>query len=432
MSFLTSFFKRDPATPEVKGLSISRGMPDASGFILRPQISDADADTERLQEVMKTNELVYACLNIKAQSARDPRLTVEVLNSDGEYAALPTHPLQSLMRSPNERMTEGDLLTAAIISWDTTSPRLFFAEKEYQRSLLVGLHPLNPALMTPIRSGVNRVLTGWRWGSGGAAIEYKLEELLIRSAPGWYQPAPLVAALGSIGSDTGQTDYVRDFFANGGMPSTYIKDSSRVLTNAQRDEVRAKWRATYGNRSGGQHDIAVLDMHQDLGKIGAGLDELDSESLRMITESRICMVLGVPPLIVYAYAGLMKSTYSNLKEAWSGFWDSTMSPTLKEWRDFWALSLLPEFEDRDDIRSEKVRLRYDLSQVAALQDDVDAVQNRSVKAYTAGIITLNEARQKIGEKPDPTPAGDEYRKAAAPVAAPVKPDNEEDNNGTDN
>lgn len=422
MSLFSSFFKRDPAPPEVKGLSISRGMPDSSGFILRPQINDVDTDTAALQDVMRTNELVYACLNIKAQSARDPRLTVEVRNADNEYAALPTHPLQSLMRSPNERMTEGDLLTAAIISWDTTSPRLFFAEKEYQRSLLVGLHPLNPALMTPIRSGVNRVLTGWRWGSGGEAIDYKLEELLIRSAPGWYQPSPLVAALGSIESDTGQTDYVRDFFANGGMPSVYIKDDERMLNQPQRDQARAIFAATYSNRGGGQHSVLVLDKSQSVGKIGAGLDELDSESLRMITESRICMVLGVPPLIVYAYAGLMKATYSNLKEAWAGFWDATMSPTLKEWRDFWALTLLPEFEDRADIRSEKVRLRYDLSQVAALQDDVDAVQTRSVKAYTAGIITLNEARQKIGEKPDPTPAGDEYRKAAPPQAPQTAPD----------
>lgn len=426
MSLLSNFFKRDPAIPEVKGLSISHGMPDATGFILRPQNPDADADTAGLQDVMKTNELVYACLNIKAQSARDPRLTVEVRNADNEYEALPTHPLQSLMRSPNERMTEGDLLTAAIVSWDTTSPRLFFAEKEYQRSLLVGLHPLNPALMTPIRSGVNRVLTGWRWGSGGESIDYKIEELLIRSAPGWYQPSPLVAALGSIESDTGQTDYVRDFFANGGMPSVYIKDEERMLNQPQRDQARAIFAATYSNRGGGQHSVLVLDKSQSVGKIGAGLDELDSESLRMITESRICMVLGVPPLIVYAYAGLMRSTYSNLREAWSGFWDATMSPTLKEWRDFWALTLLPEFEDRADIRSEKVRLRYDLSQVAALQDDVDAVQARAVKAYTAGIVTLNEARVKIGEKPDPTPAGDMYRRAAAPVAAPVRPDTEED------
>lgn len=408
MSFLTSFFKRE------KSLTISHA-PDASGFIPMPMHDDLEADAAALQQIMQTNELVFACLNIKAQAARDPHLVVEQRRGqNSEYKIVENHPLANLMRSPNERMTEGDLLTAAMVSWDTTAPRRLFAEKEYMRSLLVGLHPLNPAMMSPIRSGAGQSISGWRWGTGGNTVDYKIDELLIRSAPSWYQPAPLVAALGSISADTGQTDYVRSFLANGGSPSIYLKDTSRIMTTPMRDEIRARWRATYRNQSR-QHDIGVLDMTQDIIKIGAGLDEIDNDILRQISESRICMVLGVPPLIVYAYVGLIRATYSNLKEAWAGFWDATMSPTLREWRDFWALSLLPEFEERGDIQSDRVRLRYDMSQVAALQDDVDALQTRTVKSYTAGLLTLNEARSKIGEKPDPTPAGDEYRKAVAPV-----------------
>ena len=41
------------------------------------------------------------------------------------------------------------------------------------------------------------------------------------------------------------------------------------------------------------------------------------------------MAFGVPPLIVYAYVGLLRATYSNLKEAWSSFWDASMKSRVQ-------------------------------------------------------------------------------------------------------
>ena len=405
MNFLQAFFGRET---DSKALTITHDHArDSDGFIRLPQAGELDRHTGSLQTIMHDNELVYACLSIKAQAARDPRLVVERRKNQasGDYTPLPDHPLRRLMASPNAKMTEGDLIVSALISWDTTSPRRFFAEKEYRRGLLVGLHPLNPACMEPRYSTTTRALIGYRWRDGGDAIDYSLDDLLIRAAPAWYAPAPLIAALGSIDADSSQTQYIRSFLTNGGMPSVYLKDTQRTLNTQQRDEIRQRWRATYRNQSQ-RHDIGVLDMFQDVIKLGSGINELDNDTLRQVAESRICMVLGVPPLIVYAYVGLMRSTYSNLKEAWSGFWDATMSPSLREWRDFWSHSLLPEFEEVRDIQSERIRLRYDLSQVAALQDDVDAVQTRATKAYTSGLITRNEGRTAVGYAPDPD--GDTY------------------------
>lgn len=409
MSLLTSFFKREPR--QAKGV-----MTSFSNLGIVPGYGAKHVtrtDTASLQRTMTINELVFACLQVKAVAMMDPRLIVEK-KVGGEYVEQPDHPVRALLMSPNPEMSESDLMAAALISWDTTNPRLFFCEIEREGLLPIALWPLDPSRMQPKR-GHDRSIIGYNFVCDDGSLEFfALDELLIRRAPAWYKPSPSVVVARSVESDQGQTDYVRDFFANGGMPSVFIKDTSRSLNQPQRDQARQAWQQIYSNISGGQHGIGVLDMHQDVIKIGAGLDELDSESLRMISESRICMAFGVPPLIVYAYVGLMRSTYSNLKEAWASFWDATMSPALKEWRDFWVRSLLMLYEDPKDVRTEVYRLRYDLSQVAALQDDVDAVQTRSVKAYTAGLLTLNEARQKIGEKPDPTPLGDEYRKAVAP------------------
>ena len=186
---------------------------------------------------------------IKAQSARDPRLIVQSQTSDGEYEEAQGHPFRPLLMHPNPLQTEGDFMSSAIVSWDTSNPRRFYCEKEYTNGLLTALYPLNPACMTPLyaKSG-QRDLIGYSWRDGQDKRDYSLDDLLIRAAPAWYDPPPLVAALGSVGADTAQTQTIGTYFANGGIPPLFLK-YSMALNDTQRDDIRAKWRSIYG---GGQ------------------------------------------------------------------------------------------------------------------------------------------------------------------------------------
>ena len=406
-----------------KGLTISRsGTLEPGGFVTevrryrRP--SAPYAETADLQEAQLRNELVYACLAIKASTAQDPRLVVQRQVSRGgktTYEEVPNHPLRQLLV-----MSEADLMKAAIISWDVSNPRRAYFEKLYDGALLVGLNPLNPACMHPDYSRTTRELIGYTYRDGTQHRAYNLDELVVRTAPAWYDPPPLIAALGSVESDTSQTDYIRAFFENGGVPAGFLK-YAMPLNDSQREEIRVKWLSRYGNALGRQHDVGVLDANADYQEIGAPLDKLSSQTLRSVAESRICMVFGVPPLIVYAYVGLLRATYSNLSEAWAGFWDATMSPAFKDWRIFWTRALLPEFEEARDIRAERVRLHYDMSNVAALQEDVDAIQKRTRENWAAGLISQNEGRTAIGYAP--RAGGDEVfaRASASPPPPPAAP-----------
>lgn len=407
--------------PRSKALSVSL---EPGGFVTevrdyrRPR--SPRADTHTLEATMALNELVFACIGVKATAARDPRLTVQQAVTKGgkvTYEEVANHPFRALIMRPNDHMTEGDLMRAAIVSWDVSNPRRFYCEKEYQNSLLIGLHPLNPACMRPIPSrAASRETIGYEWSDGQQRKEYSLDELLIRAAPAWYDPPPMVAALGATESDSAQTDYVRAFFENGGVPPGLLK-YNMALNDDKRDEIRDKWRSRYGNRFGRSHDIGILDANVEYQQTGSKLDELQSQTLRSVAESRICMVFGVPPLIVYAYVGLLRATYSNLGEAWRGFWDATMSPTFKELRDFWTWHLLTEFEDERAIRREQIKLAYDMSTVAALQEDVDGMQTRARANYAGGLINQNEARAAIGYTAIPGGDGTWGKPIAAPLPA---------------
>jgi HK97 family phage portal protein len=276
---------------------------------------------------------------------------------------------------------------------------------------------LNPCHITPVPRSDGTVEYEWRVGSPPYKTIPAEDMLVIRdwNIDSKYKPlAPLAVALGATDADAAQTDYIRAFFNNAGVPSG-ILTTEQELTQEQSNIMREMWRALFG-RWGKRHDIGVLGKGATYSRAGANLDELDSESVRGVTETRVCMVFGVPPLIVYAYIGLTRATYSNLKEAWASFWDATLSPTLKDIRSALLWGLLSEFESEDAVYSEQVRLSWDLSKVAALQEDVDAAQNRSRANFQAGGITLNQFRAAIGESPDES--GDYYIRGMATQMIP--------------
>jgi HK97 family phage portal protein len=336
-----------------------------------------------------------------------------------EWQEIAGHPLRRLLMRPNDRMDEAAFLKACMVSSDISGRRYIEIVRQgnSKTGLPVELHPLDPAKVSPIPRDDGTV--DYQWKDGNKKVIIPSQNMLVHLEQDPTSPyqalAPLAVALGSVDADSAQTDYVRAFFNNAGVPSGILKVKA-VLTQEKSDDIKAQWRAKYGRQWGTQHDVAVLDENADYTRIGSGLNELDNDTLREFVETRVCMVFGVPPLIIYAFAGLKRATYSNLREAWPWFWASTLTPWFKDFRTWLTWSLLPQFVNEELIFAEKVRLNWDMSQVAALQDDVDAAQNRARANFQAGMWTLNEARAATGEQEDP--AGDAYLRSMALVLVP--------------
>lgn len=367
-----------------------------------------DSSGAALLTAYKRNELVFACINAKAQAAVDPRFVVQERRGSGNWAESIGHPLRRLIMRPNPYMTESDLMRAAISSLDVSGR--FYAEivRGKGSRLPVQLWPLNPNNVARI-NGPGGTVAGYQYKIGRAEVFIKAEDMIERVALDFTTRlgalSPLAVALGAVDADTAQTDFIRSFFNNAGVPSGFLKILNRSLDEGEAQDIKAQWRSKYGRSSGLQNDIAVLDENAEYQKVGAGLDELDSDSIRGFTESRICMVFGVPPQIVGAKVGLEHATYSNYQEAMRAFWDNTLGPLFKDWASFFTWALLPQFEG-ERVDAEQVRCSWDMSEVAALQEDVDQAQARSRAAFQVGGITLNELRSDLKRKKDP--AGEYY------------------------
>lgn len=385
----------------------------------RPQYPDTDINS--LMTAQRRNELVFACINKLAMGAIDPTLRVEQKSRDGDWMPVEGHPLTRLMMKPNSMMDSAAFLKAWIVSEQTTG--VFYAEiVRSPAGAPIQLWPLDPRKVFPIpgegEDGQYIVAYEYRDGLNKVRLEAKdvIAKQLYDQKNKYQGLSPLAVAMGSVDADSAQTDYVRAFFNNAGMPSGLIKVKGRTITPEESQYIKEQWLMKYGRAWGKTHDVAVLDEGADYEKVGANLNELESDSMRGQTESRICMVFDVPPMLVGAKVGLEHSTYSNMEQAQKGLWDNKLSPMFKEYRSFLTWRLLPEFVDIERIYAEIVRLNWDMSQVAALQEDVEAMQKRARDNFRAGIITLNEARAAVGEKPDQ--AGEYYLRTANLVAVP--------------
>lgn len=406
---------RTPVSVEPEGMKAAFDL-QRVGIQGRPQYPDTDIDS--LLSAYKRNEMVYAAIDIKATSAVDPRLIVQSRSAKDEWAEVDGHPLRRLMMKPNPHIDEAGFMRAYIVSLDVAG--IFYAEiVRGANKLPIALHPLNPAKVLPVPGPKGTI--DYQFKDGTDVVIIKGEDMLVKRL---YNPtsryhglSPLSVCLGSVDADSAQTDYLRAFFNNAGVPSGIITVKNRKLTQTQADDMKARWMQKYSRAWGRQHDVAILDEDASYQKIGANLDELNSEAIRSFTESRIAMVFKVPPLIIYSYTGLLRATYSNLKEAWRSFWDATLTPLFKEYRAWLTWSLLPQFVSEDLVFGERIRLNWDMSQVAALQDDVDAIQLRARENFKAGGITLNQFREAIGEDPDSD--GDYYVRSIAQITQPA-------------
>ncbi|HEY8425267.1 MAG TPA: phage portal protein, partial [Limnochordales bacterium] len=341
------------------------------------------------KEAYGKNELVYACITEIATSVPEAPLRVYRETPAG-WEEVPDHPLRQLIRRPNPILSEYEL-------WELTIVHLLLAGNafwEVVRSRAgrpVELWPLRPDRVRIIPSEDPRIhhtyayaLEGKLYDLGTDVVHFKLANPLD---PYFGQP-PLRAAVRAVAVDNEATEYVQALLQNDAMPLAVIKPQQRV-DDATYERLQARWRQRHGgDKRGG---VGVLQPGMEIEVLGLNLRDLEFPDLRAISETRICMAFGVPPILVGAKTGVDRSTYANYAEARRSFWEETVSPLLRRLADRINHKLLPMFGDTQGLEA-----RFDTSEVSALQESVNELWERVTRAVEAGWLLLDEGRAEAG------------------------------------
>jgi len=342
-----------------------------------------------VREGYAKNALVYACVREIAQSAAEPHWVVR----RGEDV-VPDHPLQKVLGSPNQYFS-GFELWELVLTYLNIDGNAYLLKERNRSGRVIALWPMRPDLVHPV-AGKDGGLLGYSYRGSNARTAWLPEDIIHFKYPNPGDElegiglglSPLAVAAREADIDNAATDFLRSFFQNAAVPFGLLK-SKQQLVDSEVRRIRARLKEQYAGSSR-WHEIMVLDADAEYQSLGLNMRDMAFPDLRAISESRICMVFGVPPIVIGAKVGLDRSTFSNYGEARKSFWQETLSPMYRRIEDKLNASLVPEFGDR------QLAVVVDLSSVAALQEGRAAKFERASQAVTAGWATVNDARREVG------------------------------------
>lgn len=349
------------------------------------------------QDGYRRNAIIFACITEISTSASEPPL--QAMRQRGDEAVLlpMTDPLSLLMAQPNPEQSRYELLSLLTTHLHVAG-NAYLHKVRARNGKPVQLWPLRPDRIE-IKPGRNGLVESYAYSVGGQPTFIPVEDVVhftMHPDPldDYYGLSP-IAVLARFGDlDNSATDFLRAFFLNAGVPGGLLTFKSGRVGKDERERVRQSWRDQFST-SKGWHDVGVMDADVEYTQIGSEPRSLDLSRVWGVTESRICMVFGVPAVLVGAWIGLQNSTFANYETAQKSLWQETLSPFYVRLADKLTIGVASEFgADR--------LIRFDLSQVRAFQEAQSVKEERALKAWDAGLVTMNQASVALGypESPD--------------------------------
>jgi HK97 family phage portal protein len=346
------------------------------------------------------NELVYACIAEKAQSLPQSILRVYPL---GTNDPIDSHRLRALIETPNPLMGEFELFEMSVTYLDLAGITYLMIERA-RDGLPAQLWPLRPDLVGVLPSARDPRVFSWVYrpdpGRPHVQVVIPRSDMIAVRYPNpntdnpadrYFGHPPLRPAARAVSLDNAATDFVDRMLRNDATPTTLVTTAEEINQELV-ERLRAKWRERFTGSNRGSP--AFLQKGMDVKVLGLNLKDLEFPDLRSVSESHICMVFGVPPILVGAKVGLDRSTFANYKEARTSFWDEALASLQRRFHNAFS-RLVPEFTGTG---RQRIRLRWDNSEVRALQEAETDRWERATNALARGGITINDFRDTVGLK----------------------------------
>jgi HK97 family phage portal protein len=359
--------------------------------------------TAYVEDGFNLNSLIYSALMYKARSKMSAPLRAYTGDPARPERLPPDHPLTQLVARPN--------------------PHQGWAEFQMRCEIFFNLGDCFIALIRPKGGGLATAMynlrTDWTYiipsSEGGIkgylyvpeqkaiidGVPFLAEDILHVKLPnpadpleglGYGMPPSAIGQSADVDNDV--TRFLKLFFQAGAMP-TGLLTSDQFLNDEDITFIRERWKDIYGGVDN-WIEPAVLGKGMKYQRVTATAEEMGFQAIDERNETRILGPLGVPPILIGARAGLMRSTYSNYEQARRAYWEDTALPEL--------MLFEPEFQyhlQTDDGGF----VAYDLAKVPALQKDTPRLVAAAFKMWQMG-TPANMAYEAVGLGVPEVPGGD--------------------------
>lgn len=354
------------------------------------------------------NSVVATCIAWMQRAFPEPVL--RVWTHDGDEV-VDDHPLTLLFRRPNKFYGGSRIWQCVLRDWVLTG-NAYLRKERSNGGQVIGLHYLPQTQMKPdwpkgAKSTV--YVSNYIYTVGGEPEDIDVDDVIHfrfgqdpdNARLGW---SPLRAGLRELTVLNTGADYRSTLLENMGTPP-YVaqpKDPLRVVTEEIAERFRGLWARLTGGRNRGSLMMPTVPMEFE--RIGFSPAELDIISMLGWDAEVVCSLLGLSAMVVNLPSN--SKTYSNYEESYKAALRHNLIPTQKLFAEELDIQLL---DDMGDPLREYVM--WDYSKVQALQEDENKLWRRVTEAQKAGILTVNEARDRLDatlpeiEEPLPVPPG---------------------------
>ena len=363
------------------------------------QLMEKTYDYKKIaKEGYQENAIVFRCVNEIVHGAS----AVDLCVYQGDVK-LDSHPLISLLQRPNPQFA-GNEYFQALYSF------LLLSGNSYAVYSLVNGQPRELHLLRPdrvkIEPGKTHIPKAFEYIIDGRVVNrYEVDSETgtsdVKHFKMWnplndyYGLSPIQAASFDIDQHNMAAKHNLSLLMNGARPSGAVifkpKDESGMslqLSDSQRQQLMSD----LNMRFSGSHNAGrpmLLEGDFDWKEMGLSPKDMDFLELKNMSARDIALCFGVPSQLV----GVPDSqTYNNVSEARLALYEDTIIPLLRRVESDLNEWLAPRF-------GEDISIRYDIDSIPAMAERRKKTYENVVTAVREGIISRNEARERLGYEP---------------------------------
>ena len=361
------------------------------------------------KEGYQQNAIVYRCVNEIANGAAS--IPFKVFQGDVE---LERHPLISLLNRPNPAQ-------AGVEYFQGLYSYLLLSGNSYAIASAVNQVPTELHLLRPdrieIEASDTSIPKAYKYKLNGTTVaRYEADPVNGQSEVKHFKMwnplddylglSPLMAAAVDLDQHNMIAHHNIGLLNNGARPSGAIvfkpKDdmgNTMMLTDAQREQVQKDLEGRFtGQKNAGRPMLLEGDF--DWKEMAMSPRDMDFLQNKHMAAKDIALCFGVPSQLI----GIPDSqTYANVQEARLALYEETIIPLAKRVESDLNEWLAPSFGD-------EINIKYDVEQIPAMTERRRRIYENVVSAVREGIISRNEARERLGL--EPISGGDEVFIAA--------------------
>lgn len=346
------------------------------------------------------SDIAMACVNWLMRVFPEPPIVLEEKNAEDEWEIISPHPLIERLEQPNPAY-EGDLMLVATELSFALDGNAYWWIIPSNGGQVAEIWWLPHQLVEPKgREGDNRVYIDHYEFSPEGTLPIRIEvEDMVHFRFG-IDPqnvrkglSPVRAVLREAYTDREASEWISGLMDNSGLPWAVLSpDPNAEMQSVQEDLLATRTYIENQLKSGRPGGVLALGAPVRLEPVTITPRQMNFKDIRRIPEERISANLGVPPIVASLGAGLDRATYANYQVAEKVAYRSTLMPTYKTFARVIRRNMLSRYEDNIEDK----RLRFDLSEVEALQEDENEIAGRVRDDFAAGLIMLSEARAERG------------------------------------